>query len=77
MYYDHAVIVPLIIAITELAKRLGLPKRLAAIFAWLLGVVIAFVYVTPGNWKDALFVGSVLGLSAAGLFSGTRSILKK
>ncbi|MBS3994247.1 MAG: hypothetical protein KGZ33_00505 [Alkaliphilus sp.] len=76
MYYD-ALIVPLIIGITELAKRFGLPKKYAAIFSWILGLVFAYIYVSPNEMKELFIVGSALGLSASGLFSGTKSITKR
>lgn len=76
-YYDDALIVPLIIGITELAKRLGLPKKYAAVFSWVVGIAMAYVYVAPGEIKKSFFIGSALGLSASGLFSGTKSAMKK
>jgi len=75
--YDDAIIVPLIIAITQLAKGLGLPKKYAAIFSWVLGLIFAYVYVSPEGIKDVFIIGSALGLSASGLFSGTKSVIQR
>jgi len=77
MYYDDAIIVPLIIGFTELVKRLGLPKKYAAVFSWIVGLIMAYFYVSPGDWKEMFFVGSALGLSASGLFSGTKAVMKR
>ncbi len=75
--YDDAIIVPIIIGITQIAKRLGLPKKYAALFSWILGLVLAFFYVSPDNLRDVFVIGSALGLSASGLFSGTKSMVVK
>ena len=75
--YDDAIIVPLIIGITQMAKRVGLPKKYAAMFSWGLGLVLAYAYVSPRDMKDIFIIGSALGLSASGLFSGTKSITKR
>ena len=75
--YDDAIIVPLILAITQVGKGLGLPKKYAAVFSWVLGLVFAYVYVSPESIKDVFIIGSALGLSASGLFSGTKSIMQR
>jgi len=61
-------VVPLIIAVVQLAKNLGLPSKYAALVAWGLGLAIGFgVFKTA--YLEAVMVGSALGLSAAGLYS--------
>lgn len=77
MMYDDAAIVPIIIGITQIAKKLGLPKKYAALFSWILGIVLAIFYVSPERLTDAFILGSALGLSASGLFSGTKSMIIK
>jgi hypothetical protein len=70
--------VPLIVGLVELAKRLGLSARYAALLALGLGVA-----VSGGAWLaawlggrglfEAALGGLALGLSASGLYSVTRS----
>jgi hypothetical protein len=71
-------LVPLIIGLVQLAKRLGLDARYAALLALGLGVVIsagAWLAATAGGRDlfDATLGGLALGLSASGLYSVTRS----
>lgn len=71
--YDVA-LVPLILAVVQMCKGLGLPKKLSPVVASLLGVVAGVVYVAPGNVTEGVLVGLSLGLAAAGLYSGTKNV---
>lgn len=73
--YDIAII-PLIIGVTELVKRLGLPDKFAALFSTVLGVVIGLVYVAPENPPKAILVGLSMGLAASGLYSGVKNTVE-
>jgi L-cystine uptake protein TcyP (sodium:dicarboxylate symporter family) len=73
--YDVA-IVPLIVGVTELFKRLGLPTKFSAVVAAILGVVIGIVYVAPDNIAEGVLVGLSLGLAAAGLYSGVKNTVE-
>ena len=73
------VMVPLIVGLVEVAKRVGLPTQYAAMLALGLGVL-----VSVGSWVaaeaggrdlfEATLVGLALGLSASGLYSVARTI---
>ena len=67
--------VPAILALVNLAKTLGLPTRLAALAAVLLGVglSIAHVYLAGTPVWGALTTGAILGLSAAGLYDTAKA----
>ena len=54
--YDVAII-PLIIGVTELVKKLGLPGKFAALLSAVLGVLIGLVYVAPENPSEGILVG--------------------
>lgn len=62
--------VPAIVALTNLAKRTGLPTRLAPLVAVLAGVAVACgdAYSTGSGYLDAVARGIVLGLTASGLY---------
>lgn len=73
--YDVAVI-PVIIALIQLFKQVGLPNRFAPIVSIALGIVAGFVYIAPGDPAKAVYLGIVIGLSAIGLFSGAKNTVK-
>ena len=62
--------VPAIVALTNLAKRTGLPAKLAPLVAVLAGVAVACgdAYSTGSGYLDAVARGIVLGLTASGLY---------
>jgi ribose/xylose/arabinose/galactoside ABC-type transport system permease subunit len=77
----YAFAVPLIVALVELAKRLGCPDRYAPLVAVALGLATAFGAVAaiaypPQHPFITTLIGLGLGLGAAGLYSGGRSVLK-
>ena len=70
--YDIA-IVPLIVGLVELVKKLGLPNKFCPIVGVVLGIVIGIVYISPADITKGILVGASLGLSAVGLYSGTKN----
>jgi len=67
-------LVPIIIGLAEIAKRLGVPKKYLPVLDLVLGIVAGFIYAAPGNAKEAALVGIALGLSASGLYSGVKNV---
>ena len=74
--YGGLLIVPVIVGLVEVAKRLGLGVAYAAPLAVGLGLLISLGHTAlagvPGGevWMEAALRGAALGLSAAGLHSG-------
>ena len=62
--------VPAIVALTNLAKRSGLPSRWAPLVSVLVGVAVACgdAYSTGSGYLDAVARGIILGLTASGLY---------
>ena len=70
-------LVPVILAMVELLKRVGIPKKLSPLVAVTLGIFCGFYYLAPGEPKKAIFLGIVAGLSAIGLFSGAKNTMEE
>lgn len=73
MQFNESIIIPIIIAIVELIKGLGLPQKFSALVAVVIGVVIGVIYLHPIDIKYGIFEGVIFGLTAAGLYSGTKN----
>lgn len=69
-------LVPVVLAMVELLKRVGIPKKLSPIVSIVLGLLAGFYYLAPDDPKKAIFLGLVVGLSAIGLFSGTKNTIE-
>ncbi|ARD46982.1 hypothetical protein SporoP37_01550 [Sporosarcina sp. P37] len=71
------VLIPVIIGLIEVLKVYGLPKKLMPIFALLFGIGGGIFYLFPHDWKSGVLSGIIMGLSASGLYSGGKTIVKK
>lgn len=74
--YD-IVIIPFILGIVELFKKAGVSKRFLPFIALIAGIAIGVVYVADIDWKQGVLIGAMLGLSASGLYSGTKNTMEK
>lgn len=80
--YAGVLAVPLIIGLVEAAKRMGLEAVWATPLAIGCGLALAVGYEaarqTPGAeaWLNAILWGLALGLSASGLYSGTKKAIQ-
>ncbi|MEK5173246.1 hypothetical protein NST63_08635 [Heyndrickxia sp. FSL W8-0496] len=72
--YDMAII-PLILGLVELFKRGGLPDKFSPFVAVFFGL-LAGIFYFDAPIKEGIIVGLMLGLSATGLYSGTKNIVK-
>lgn len=66
-------IVPIIVGLVEVMKRLGLPSRWAPLAAVVLGILGGFFFLSPGDARQAVLAGLAAGLAAVGLDSGSRT----
>lgn len=74
--YDVALI-PLIIGLVEVLKRYGASKKVLPVASLLFGLLAGVFYVYPDDLKGGILVGLMLGLSASGLYSGTKNTIEK
>lgn len=70
-----AVSIAIVIGLTEVVKRLGLPKKFIPAFAVLLGAGISMA--TGGVTTTAILGGIIVGLTSQGLYSGTKATIGK
>ncbi|WP_425539456.1 hypothetical protein [Microaceticoccus formicicus] len=68
-------VIPVLIGILEVFKKLGLPVKYVPVLSLLLGV-LASVSVS-GLAVENFMQGLVYGLSACGLYSGTKATLEE
>lgn len=74
MELTQATIIPVVLALTEVAKKLGLRTKWCPVLAIILGAV-GSVYLNTVDLSSILS-GIVYGLSASGLYSGTKSVIE-
>lgn len=67
-------LVPLILGLIEIAKGTGLPTKWSPVLAVSLGILLGVLILYPENLGQGVIVGIGLGLSATGLYSGTKNV---
>jgi len=67
-------LVPIIVGLAEIAKKVGFPQKFVPILNLALGLAAGFFYVAPADAREAALVGIALGLSASGLYSGVKNV---
>ena len=69
-------LVPVLVALGEMAKRLGLPARGLPLIVVALGIGfnLAIASRTGADPLLAILLGLVVGLTASGLYSSTKSL---
>lgn len=76
--YLITVAIPVINGLAEVAKRAGLSNRYVPLLAVGLGLLAGIGLRSPDeSMAIAVIEGLVIGLSAVGLYSGTRNVLGK
>ena len=73
--YDVALI-PATMGLVEVAKSAGLPSKFAPIVSLAIGTCLG-VATSLENIGKGIIVGIAIGLSASGLYSGTKALTKE
>lgn len=75
--FDDATLLAAVMGLVEAAKRFGkLPNQFAPVLAIVLGIAAGVFYLSPGDLKQGILSGIVLGLTAVGLYSGSKNVVR-
>lgn len=67
-------VVPIILAIVQALKMVGLPNKYSPIASIALGVVVGFIFRhEAADLSQTILAGVTYGLSASGLYSGVKT----
>ncbi|MFO1445286.1 transposase [Bacillus sp. Bva_UNVM-123] len=76
--FETAVIIAVVLALTELVKRLEwIPVKYAPVVSLVLGLLAGLFYVDVQTLQEKIMFGLMIGLSASGLFDQSKMITKK
>lgn len=70
-------LVPVIVGLVELFKGIGLSDKLAPVASLVFGILAGIFYASPDDLLGGVLIGIALGLSAIGLYSGTKNTIEK
>lgn len=68
-------LVPATMGITEVIKSVGLPSKYAPVVSLGVGIILGVV-TSPGEALRGVLTGIAIGLSASGLYSGTKALME-
>lgn len=78
LFAVSAFLVPITVGVVSVFKEIGLPTRFAGLFSLLAGIGLEFLAInfvnSPSSTATAL-LGICVGLSAAGLYSGSKALV--
>lgn len=69
------VMLPIIMAISEMIKGFGFPKKFIPLVNIALGLVVGFFAIEADSIVTSVITGLVLGLSASGLYSSSKNVI--
>lgn len=75
MEYAGVAIIPLVIGLLEVFKKVGVQEKHIPILALILGL-IAGIFLFNAEIKAGIVQGIYIGLSAVGLYSGTKNTIE-
>ena len=75
--FNGTIIIPLIMAMVQLLKGLGMPKKFGALASLIIGAILGVFYIDGNGFKEGLLMGIIYGLSASGLYSGTKNTIEE
>jgi hypothetical protein len=76
MYAELGIVVALTMGITQALKQAGMHKRYAGVVSLLLGIGLTILF-SEAVTTNVIIVGILSGLSASGLYSGTKAAVTK
>ncbi|RJX24740.1 MAG: hypothetical protein C4554_08345 [Dethiobacter sp.] len=70
--------IAIILGLVQLARMLGLSEKYASLLTVALGLLasVGYHFYSDQMWYESVIVGLVLGLSAIGLYTGTKETIE-
>ena len=76
MEYAGVAIVPLLIGILEIFKKLGVNPKIIPVISLIIGIGLGIALFSDGELATGVIKGAFIGLSAVGLYSGTKNTIE-
>ena len=77
MEYAGIALIPLVIGVSEVIKKIGFNQKFIPVVNLILGLAAGIFFLNPGDIKAGIIQGIFIGLSASGLYSGTKNIVQE
>ena len=74
MEYAGIALIPLVIGLAEVIKKIGLNSKFVPLANLILGLIAGIIFLNPGDIRAGIIQGLFIGLSASGLYSGIKNV---
>lgn len=75
--FGEAILIPVVLGITEGIKRAGVPSKYSVLVSLLIGLLLSWFASSETDAIIRVVEGLILGLSASGLYSGSKAVMLK
>jgi uncharacterized membrane protein HdeD (DUF308 family) len=69
---ETAILIAILIGISQVAKELGLKTKYIPLFNVVLGIVLGAFFIAELTMQERILQGLIIGLSASGLFDQSK-----
>jgi len=76
MEYAGIAIIPLLIGILQMLKKAGVNEKYIPVISVIAGIGTGIALFSEGDLKSGIVQGIYIGLSAVGLYSGTKNTIE-
>jgi len=74
---NYSILTAVVIGLVEVAKRLGMSEKFSPLLALILGLGFSFMgFTANADLTQTIVGGIIIGLSAVGLYSGTKNVIE-
>jgi hypothetical protein len=77
MEYAGVALIPLVIGISEVLKKTGFNAKYIPVINLVLGLTAGMAILNPSDVRAGIIEGLFIGLSASGLYSGTKNLTQE
>ncbi len=74
--YEGIALIPVVTILVNIIKGTGVSSRFHPIISVGLGIIFGIIFVSNGDIKKGVLSGIVIGISASGLYSNGREVVK-
>jgi len=74
--YEGIALIPVVTILVNIIKGTGISSKFHPVIALGLGIIFGIVFIGNGDLKKGILAGIVIGISASGLYSNGREVVK-
>ncbi|MCM1990771.1 holin [Oceanirhabdus seepicola] len=74
--YQGIALIPVVTILVDIIKRTGVSSKFLPLISLGIGIIFGIIFVSNGDIKNGILAGVVIGISASGLYSNGKEVMK-